>query len=298
MGPQRRAVPGGVPPAAGGVLTRRDLSDELTVFVITTGEEPLDDCLAALERQTCAFRVERVEGVHPMSAAFQAMPDRAVTPMFLQVDADMVLDEDAVERLHAALRRSAPWTYMVAGMLREDGEVRGSLKCWKRSLFRCFSFRDCRTVDRDLHRRTRRLGLRWRLLPGTFGEHRATASPYSGYLKAKADVEKWRFLGRPPERYALPLLDSLAGDGERRIGALLGALTIEPRLSRSKDAVHERTLCERLPALDPPPLSDELREAFRAAYAAPPVAGRPERARLAAALGAPELVPLLEEEGA
>jgi hypothetical protein len=262
-------------------------ADDLTVFVISTGEETADDCLAALEAQTRKARVETIADVYPMSAAFQAMPDRCETRYFLQVDADMILNEDAVERLHGAIRRSAPWTFQVSGQLYEEGfGVGGAVKCWKRSLFRYFSFHDVRTVDRDLYRRTRRFGLRPRSLKTVVGTHRPRHSPVSELLKAKGDVEKWRYLGRPAGQYALSLVAALEADEsgrDRLLGALLGALTIEPRLSRSKDVRYERELRERVLAV----LGERAGEridvgpAFTAAYAARPETGHPSRAKLA-----------------
>lgn len=264
--------------------------DELTVFVITTGDEPLEACHAALDAQTCRFQRQEIAGVHPMGAAFQAMPDRCTTPYFVQVDADMILAPHAIETLHDAVRATPPWIYMVAAKLHEEGVgQRGSLKCWKRSLFRWFSFRDVRTVDRDLHRRTRRVGLRLRPIDDELGVHRATHSDYATYLKAKADVEKWRFLGRPPEMYALPGLDELLSDPDAHrhglLGHLLGAVTWGERLNRSKDAAYEHDVRERLDDLlgaragVPRPLleADGLRACFAAAYDAPlgrPAAGR------------------------
>lgn len=264
--------------------------DELTVFVITTRDEPLESCHAALDAQTCTFQRQEIAGVYPMGAAFQAMPDRCTTPYFVQVDADMILAPEAIATLYEAIRSAPPWIYMVAAKLHEEGVgQRGSLKCWKRSLFRWFAFRDVRTVDRDLHRRTRRFGLRLRPLDAELGLHRATHSDYATYLKAKADVEKWRFLGRPPEMYALPILGELLAeppaDSSALLGHLLGAVTWGPRLNRSKDARYERTLREHLDELlggGPPQRAGTvdptgLPELFAAAYAAP--LGRPSAER-------------------
>jgi hypothetical protein len=192
----------------------------------------------------------------------------------------MVLDPHAVETLHDTMRRASARTATVSAQLREEGAISGAVKCWRRSLFRFFRFRDVRTVDRDVWRRMRRWGVTQRHLEIPIGEHRAHASPEAAWLKAKANVEKWRFLGRPAERYALPLVRELmerdAGDRDRLAGALLGALTTEPRLSRSKDLRYERQLRTRaLRVLDPsrvgptgldPGRLERVTESFAAAY--------------------------------
>lgn len=256
--------------------------DSLTVFVVSAGEPVLDECVEALQRQTCRFRLERIADVYPMSAAFQAMPDRCRTPYFVQVDADMVLEPHAVETLHDAIQRSGPRTVQVSGQLYEEGfGPGGAVKCWKRGVFRAFRFRDARTVDRDLYRRIGRVGLTRRHLDRQLGVHRARHSPESAWLKGKGDVEKWRYLDRDAGDYALPLVRDLLGrhteEPDRLVGALLGALTREPRLSRSKDIRHERAVRAevftllRLPGAAGEPLAEDrqaaLADRFATAYA-------------------------------
>jgi hypothetical protein len=231
-------------------VTVRHLND-LTVFVISSGEETGDDCMAALETQDCTFRIEHIRDVTPMSAAFQAMPDRCRTPYFVQVDADMILRPDAVRKLYDAVRQSPYWVYRIAGTLYEEGfGIGGAVKCWKRSLFRFVSFHDCRTVDRELHNRLRWFGLRIKRIDEVVGVHRPRHSVFSLYLKTKSDIEKWRFLKRPASRYAMPLIEEiLVGDnicGHRLLGALLGALTGPQHLVRSKNTPLEK---ERFDAL-------------------------------------------------
>ena len=91
--------------------------NDLTVFIISSGEETSDDCTAALKEQDCTFPIEHIRDVAPMSAAFQAMPDSCLTPYFLQVDADMILKPDAVRKLYNAIHQSPFWVYRIAGTL-------------------------------------------------------------------------------------------------------------------------------------------------------------------------------------
>lgn len=224
---------------------------DLTVFVISSGEETIDDCLAGLKEQDCTFHIENIRGIAPMSAAFQAMPDRCQTPYFIQVDADMILKPHAVRRLYNAIRGSGIWVYRIAGKLYEEGYgVGGAVKCWKRNLFRFVSFHDSRTVDRELHNRLRWFGLHIQCIDEVLGIHRPRHSHFSLYLKTKSDIEKWRFLKRPASQYALPLLAEIFEEDNtpphRLLGALLGALTGPYRLVRSKNTPLEK---ERFQAL-------------------------------------------------
>ena len=220
------------------------LSD-LTVFVITTGEDTYDESLEALQNQDCAFKIEEIRNVYPMSRAFQAMPDRCRTRYFVQADADFVLRPNTIRVLYDAIRKSGWRTYRVHAQLYEEGFGLGdAVKCWRRSIFRLFKFRDARTVDRDFHHRVARWGFRTEIVEGVLGVHRPRHSPFSEYLKAKSDVEKWRFLRRPVEQYALGTLENMLAQypesQHQVLGALLGTLTGMDRVRRSKDVRVEK----------------------------------------------------------
>jgi glycosyltransferase involved in cell wall biosynthesis len=95
----------------------RDLSAEVTVFCITVGACSFDDCLAHLKSQNCRFRLEIIENVAPMSAAFQLMLDRCQTPYFIQVDEDMILRPWAIQCLLRGIQTAPPQVALVVGLL-------------------------------------------------------------------------------------------------------------------------------------------------------------------------------------
>lgn len=217
----------------------------LTVFIISTGEDTEHDCRLALQAQNCHFTLSAIRNVAPMSAAFQSMPDSCETKYFAQVDADMILDSNAINLLYQEIRRSPIWIYRVSASLYEEGfGVGGAVKCWKNSIFRFARFRDVRTVDRDLAQRLRRFGLLGRHIDKVVGTHRPRHSNFSFYLKTKSDIEKWRYLMRPCSKYALPLMHKILSDDiinrHRVLGALLGTLTSHTQLVRSKNIASER----------------------------------------------------------
>ncbi len=222
--------------------------DDLTVFIISTGEDTYQECLEALHNQDCEFNIMHVRDVYPMSRAFQTMPDICPTKYFVQVDADMVLHPNAITKLYSKIRRTGFWVYQVHGQLYEEGYgIRGAVKCWKKDIFKYFEFHDVRTVDRDFNRRVERWGLRKQALhTDPIGWHKPRHSTFSLYLKSKSDVEKWRFLGRKVEQYALDVLDTalanLPASQFQLLGALLGSMTGMHRVVRSKDILHERHL--------------------------------------------------------
>jgi len=218
--------------------------DDLTVYIISSGEDTENDCVAALQAQSCSFKIEFIRNVCPMSKAFQSMPDRCSTKFFLQVDADMILEKEAVYKLYTAIVNSPFWIYCITGQLFEEGfGVGGAVKCWKKSLFNFISFRNKRTVDRDLYSRLRWFGLRTRKITDVLGIHRPRHSDFSLYLKAKSDVEKWRYLKRPSNRYALSLIEEVLDQENispyQLLGVLTGAITIRSRVELSKDSLLE-----------------------------------------------------------
>lgn len=215
--------------------------DDLTVFIISVGENTTSECEKALAEQDCTFNVKHIRDTFPMSSAFQRMPDECSTRYFIQVDSDMILKPNAVQTLSRAVGDSSFMFYMVGGKLYEEGlGISGAVKCWKSWLFKYISFRDCRTVDRNVYRRTRRIGMRFKILDQILGFHVARQTPYTRYLKTKSDIEKRRFLKIPPEKFDLEILNSslenFSSKSHELLGALLGVLTMKERLKRSKDA--------------------------------------------------------------
>ena len=98
----------GTPPSPGdrgSAAHRRDLSDEVTVFVISSGEPSLDACHGALDAQACTFQRQDIRDVTPMDCAFQAMLDRCETPYYVQVDADMLLEPWAIGTLYEEMKK-------------------------------------------------------------------------------------------------------------------------------------------------------------------------------------------------
>lgn len=217
--------------------------EHLSVVILSAGEESLEDCLKALNDQDCSFRIEEIKDICPMSTAFQMMHQICKTSYFIQLDADVILKPYAVSFLYERIKRSNFLCYNVSGQLYEEGfGPGGSVRCWKKYIFRIFRFRDIRTVDRDFYKRARLLGFHRKSFNEILGTHRPRHSHFSEYLKTKSDVEKWRYLKRHPDKYATGLFDSLMEEKNscKLLGFLLGTLTSKKRLSSSKNVCIEK----------------------------------------------------------
>lgn len=229
------------------VLEPQDLNlgmRDLTVFVITCGEEGLDNCLDSVKKQKLSLGskpdIQIIRDIYPMSEAFNQMHKRCKTPYFVQVDADVILNEDAIGALYENIQKTGLFTYAVYGQLYEEGfGPGGSVRCWKKAFFNVFKFRDVRTVDRDLFNRLKLFGLRRMKVEGVLGVHKPRQSDFSEYLKTKSDIEKWQFLKRPFMRYADKLYKELTKDPVKNkykiLGFILGTLSSKERIYKSKD---------------------------------------------------------------
>jgi len=129
--------------------------------------------------------------------AFQAMLDQCETPYYVQVDEDMLLYPDAIQRLHDELRGAPDDIAFVVGYLHDvhlEQPVQG-VKIFRHAIVRRYPFADVQSCELDQVDRLRADGFAYRVLPaGTersaddtefpyaiVGLHGATHSPRSIY---------------------------------------------------------------------------------------------------------------------
>lgn len=147
------------------------------------GEPGTRRALESMQSQTSALReVIVIRGVSPFSAALNQGALSVRTPFFIQVDSDMVLDSDCVERLRHGMSSEVG---IAAGLLRDPlmGEV-GAVKLFRRACFDAVRLRDTVSTDIDFYLELAERG--WVTLyvlgearPGrtrTVGEHRPVYS--------------------------------------------------------------------------------------------------------------------------
>lgn len=227
--------------------------NDLTVFIISSGEDTEHECLNALHNQNCVFEIKYIRNQCPMSKAFQLMPELCATRYFIQVDADMILHPGAVLSLYNSIKESPFWIYRISyALYEEDFGVGGAVKCWKTNIFNYFKFDDVRTVDRSFHSKVKWFGFRYQHESEVIGVHRPRHSPFSMYLKTKSDIEKWRFLGRDVKLYALPLINNIFDNHDdeffvyKVLGVLQGATSSANIVSKSKDICVEKDVYEQM----------------------------------------------------
>ena len=85
-----------------------DISNEVTVFLITTEGEPNfnESYHALLNQKDVKFNLEIIKDYCPMSKAFQEMLIRCKTKYYVEVDSDMVLFDTAIKTMYDAIREN------------------------------------------------------------------------------------------------------------------------------------------------------------------------------------------------
>ena len=170
--------------------SRPDLSAEVTVFVSTVGAASYGECVEHLFAQDCRFRLQVIESVAPMSAAFQQMLDRCQTSFYVQVDEDMILHPFAIRRLHEWIRAAGPDVALVVGWLWDVHLGRGiqGVKAYRHAICRCYPYADVQSCEKDQLRRIQQDGFRYLRPPeevptehgpATLGLHGAHYDPRS-----------------------------------------------------------------------------------------------------------------------
>lgn len=188
---------------------------DVTAVVLSLGEPSVERALASIARQSLPFAdVVRVEGVTPFHRALNEGAARVRTDFFVQVDADMILDDDCAERLAAC---AASEVGAVIGMLRDPlyGRVE-AIKLFRTAEITRLGFDDSISPDTDYLGRMERAGrymvyaLRHDGTPEhwhTFGEHRPEYEPLFTFERNKRDGRRIRHRGEADSvRYHLDLL--------------------------------------------------------------------------------------------
>ena len=215
-----------------------------TVFILTVGEQTFQACQASIDQQSgVAFRTEIIRDVCPFSAAAQEMITRCMTPYFIQVDEDMILNPDAVSRMEQAMMQAPAEVGMICFHLYdEDREspIQG-IKIYRTELMKRLMFRDLKASEMNLLDQMGEQGIRWILHPDVLGRHGTQYTPDTIYRRYKTmyekDIRQWNLLTSDIHRKANKFRET--GD-VLQLFALLGAahgIIDAPRVAdREKDA--------------------------------------------------------------
>ncbi len=237
----------------------------VTCFVITIGKPVAKRCLAALAESTTPHKLDVIENVSPLAAAYNEMLVRCKTELFVQIDEDMILAPTAVAKLVAAIDASGPEHVMACLPLWDvdlEQPIHG-LKIYRHGLAQRHPFQHSADGDRRDRDVWEAAGLTWsaaKLKPGNcVGEHGTEYTPEELFIRWRRLWQKHRHTGRVKwiEKWPKRLADRYERTQTRRdlyalIGAVTGA-TEEPWSDdRGPDFRREDPVLARLVALLPP----------------------------------------------
>jgi hypothetical protein len=205
---------------------------EVTAVVLSIGETTTARAIESVQRQTLPVaEIVLVEGVTPFHRALNQGATRVATPFFVQVDADMVLDADCVERLTTCLAANVG---LVVGHLRDPLYDRiEAIKLFRTECARRHPFRDSISPDTDFGADIGQAG--WATIYAlryggpcadhwhTFGEHDPVYTPLYTYAKHVVAGRRLRY-----RRSAAAVRDQL---GRLRDTALATTLMAEIALA-------------------------------------------------------------------
>jgi hypothetical protein len=164
-----------------------------TIFVATVGDEAnFQDCIEHLEAQSVRRRVEIVDHVAPMSAAFQQMLDRCSTPFYVQVDEDMILFPDAIATLERLMVAQADDVAMVCAPLWDCDTERSiyGVKIYRHAIVRQFPYRDVTGCEVDQIARMNAAGFTVNCLP--LGDRSTCLGEHGKHYTPRTIFRRWQ----------------------------------------------------------------------------------------------------------
>ena len=232
-GRPRGPLPATAPPFTGAAGD--PVLDDITVFVTTIGDKTnFDDCMAHLHAQTVRCRIEVIDRVAPMSAAFARMHARCTTRYYVQVDEDMMLYPHALATLREMMDQSDAGVPLVCVPLWDCDVERPILgvKIYRHEVVCRFPYRDTLSCEVEQLRRMADAGhiavvLSTHPDAQCLGEHGKHYSPQTIFRRWQRLFHKHNELGN--QRWADPwprrLLQRYQESGEQlHLWALLGAV--------------------------------------------------------------------------
>jgi hypothetical protein len=230
-------------PAAPQFTGARDCPElaDTTVFVTTIGDDAnFPDCLAHLRAQTVRCRIEVIDRVAPMSAAFALMHERCTTPYYVQVDEDMLLYPEALEKLHELAVQSPSDVALVCAPLWDCDVERPlqGIKIYRHEIVREFPYEDNLSCEMNQLARLQAAGYKAHLLStdddaiclGEHGKHYTPETIFRRWqrlfhkrnqLNNLAWLEPWparlleRYLATRDPLHLYAVLGAVAGIGGR-----------------------------------------------------------------------------------
>jgi|WetSurSiteA1Bulk_404760.scaffolds.fasta_scaffold16053_2 MoaA/NifB/PqqE/SkfB family radical SAM enzyme len=207
--------------------------NDLTVFLLSTGEPSTDECKRLLKAQDISFELKAITNIAPMNVAFQAMLDQCETPYFVQVDADMMLRPHAIRTLFEAMQAARKEVSEVVGWLWGDAEhmpIQG-IKIYRHGVVKRFPYQSSFSCEMLVVEQMKAAGYVVESMPlpagldGCLGTHFSLQTPEMAF-------RRWQRLAQKHRRYnwmgwvstMIPKLRARAHTSQIHHAAYVGAI--------------------------------------------------------------------------
>ena len=184
---------------------------DITVFIISSGEPSFSRCLQLAQNQVgeildITYKIKVISNITPMYKAFQRMLDTCDTKYLVQVDADMLLEPDAIARLRLGIENSSKRDAMFVGWLWDEDVERPiqGIKIYKSDIVKQFPYTNSLSCEMGQLQDMKRLGYSIKVdvteeggVPpksGCFGEHFASQNPEMAFKRWERCMLKMRKL--------------------------------------------------------------------------------------------------------
>ncbi|MBI3801863.1 MAG: glycosyltransferase family 2 protein [Deltaproteobacteria bacterium] len=175
---------------------------DVTALVLSIGEDYTERAIASVRRQTLPVaEIIVVQGISPFYRALNSGAARVRTEFFIQVDADMILDDTCVETFRNCVSDEVG---IVVGHLQDPllGRIVG-IKLFRTQCFDRVQLRESTSPETNFVLDLRQEG--WAIVsalkcqedssagPYVFGEHRPAYTPYYTFCKYMREGAKARY---------------------------------------------------------------------------------------------------------
>lgn len=198
-----------------------------TAYVLTIGDPVFEKCRKALATQSHpCFATDIIANLSPFSAAATEMFRRCETEFLIQVDEDMILFPDTVEKMESCMLAAPEEVGMICFYLYDEDREENiqGIKIYRTEHMRRVFFRDLKASEMDLLEQMESLGIKWIAHPDVVGLHGTSYSLESIYLRYKTmyekDIRTWNLVTRDIQNKAQRFRET--GD-PLQLFALLGA---------------------------------------------------------------------------
>ena len=222
------------------------MNPEVEIFVSTIGQGIFPKCMQALKSQKNSYPIHVVENVQPMNEAFNTMIREASLKYFVQVDEDMVLYPDGIQRLHDKIEKAPGNVICVCLDLYDTGlkkQIQG-VKIYKTEPMKSFVFKNRVDCEMDIIRQWTQSGFKIDIVKEVAGTHEPCFDLKSTFMRYKQLAEKELYGFEVMTGFLKDLMEDYRKKPQdlKRLFAVLGAVagfSSSPIIASKERGIHD-----------------------------------------------------------